>query len=393
MFDNGAVAELPTERLETEICTLAGHLAAATCQWLLLVGEFDAREGWRAWEQLSCAGWLSWKCGMSLTTAHERVRVARALTTLPVTREAFAAGTLSYSKVRAISRLATADDEDGWVACALGCTAAQLDRLSLACRRIGRARSESRASHEKLSWRHDDDGMLVICARLAPEHGARVVAALEQLQRAAADTAPDDPGARSSAEDTGALPTAKHPRLGCSLPEALVAMADQVLAHGQRPVNAGDLHQIVTHADEGALSGTGGRCEYPGCPRKAWLQVHHVIHWVDGGPTSYANLCLLCSRHHRAHHAGTFQITHDPRLRGHFRFRLADGTDVDDVPPLPPPTGDIAARHGARITADTIQPAWCGDPLNLDYAALVMGQLAGPYDRTGVCTQGVDCGP
>jgi len=92
--------ELPLERLEAEICTLAGHLAAATCRWLTLVAEFDRREGWRSWGQASCAGWLSWKCGVSLTTAHDHVRVARALPGLPGVREAFAAGRLSFAKVR-----------------------------------------------------------------------------------------------------------------------------------------------------------------------------------------------------------------------------------------------------------------------------------------------------
>lgn len=63
------------EQLEAEIFTLAGHLAAGTCQWLGLIAEFDLREGWRAWEQ-ACAAWLTWKCDISLTTARDHVRVA-----------------------------------------------------------------------------------------------------------------------------------------------------------------------------------------------------------------------------------------------------------------------------------------------------------------------------
>jgi hypothetical protein len=70
---------VPLERVEAESCELAGHLAAATCRFLVLLGDFDARRGWASWEMTSCAAWLSWKCQMSSGTAREHVRVARAL--------------------------------------------------------------------------------------------------------------------------------------------------------------------------------------------------------------------------------------------------------------------------------------------------------------------------
>jgi hypothetical protein len=81
-------APVPLERLEAQICELAGHLAAATCRFLILLGDFDARRGWASWEMNSCAQWLSWKCQMSSGTAREHVRVARALRDLPVIRPA-----------------------------------------------------------------------------------------------------------------------------------------------------------------------------------------------------------------------------------------------------------------------------------------------------------------
>jgi hypothetical protein len=98
---------VPLERLESEICELAGHLTAATCRFLVLLGDFDARGGWASWQMRSCAQWLSWKCQMSSGTAREHVRVARALQTLPVITAEFAAARLSYSKVRALTRIAT----------------------------------------------------------------------------------------------------------------------------------------------------------------------------------------------------------------------------------------------------------------------------------------------
>ena len=71
-----APAVVPLERLEAQICELAGHLTAATCRFLILLADFDARRGWASWDMNSCASWLSWKCQMSSGTAREHVRVA-----------------------------------------------------------------------------------------------------------------------------------------------------------------------------------------------------------------------------------------------------------------------------------------------------------------------------
>jgi hypothetical protein len=130
-----ATPEQPLERLEAEICELAGHLAAATCRWLLLVAEFDRREGWTSWGVRSCAHWLSWKCGLGLVAAREHVRVGRALQSLPRVRAEFAAGRLSYSKVRALTSMASPHTEQDLVDMALHATAAHLDRIAAGYRR------------------------------------------------------------------------------------------------------------------------------------------------------------------------------------------------------------------------------------------------------------------
>ena len=102
-----AAACLPLERLEAEITQLAGNLAAAECRWLLLVAEFDRRRGWEQWGCRSLVHWLGWHCALDERAAREKVRVARALTECSLICELFAQGRLSYSKVRAISRIAT----------------------------------------------------------------------------------------------------------------------------------------------------------------------------------------------------------------------------------------------------------------------------------------------
>src|SRR5271163_1159460 len=127
---------VPLERLEAQICELAGHLAAATCRFLVLLADFDARRGWASWEMNSCAQWLSWKCQMSSGTAREHVRVARALRDLPVIRGEFGAGRLSYAKVRALTRIATPATEAGLAELAGPMTGNQLERFARAHRQV-----------------------------------------------------------------------------------------------------------------------------------------------------------------------------------------------------------------------------------------------------------------
>jgi Domain of unknown function (DUF222) len=125
-------ARLERERnaeLEREICELAAHIAAATCRWLLLVGEFDDRRGWADWGAKSCAAWLSLRCSIGAGAAREHIRVARRLRELPLVREAFGTGELSYCKVRAITRVATPEVEESLVEMGRHATGAQLEKL------------------------------------------------------------------------------------------------------------------------------------------------------------------------------------------------------------------------------------------------------------------------
>jgi Domain of unknown function (DUF222) len=147
----GMDAELTSfglERLEREIGELAAHIHAATCRWLLLVAEFDRREGWKEWGAKSCGQWLSWRCGIAPRAAREQVRVGRRLAELPLVRDAFSRGELSYSKVRALSRIATPRNERELVETALHVSAAQLEPAG-AC--LSRSRVDSDRAGERQS--------------------------------------------------------------------------------------------------------------------------------------------------------------------------------------------------------------------------------------------------
>ena len=184
----GPLAPVPLERLEAQICELAGHVAAATCRFLVLLGDFDARRGWASWEMTSCAGWLSWKCQLTAGTAREHVRVARALRDLPVIRAEFAAGRLSYAKVRALTRIATPGTEAGLAEIAGPMTGNQLERFARAHRQVSRADDDQARVRRRLTWRLDDDGSLAGTFRLPPLAGAVL---LQALRAATAD--PDHP--------------------------------------------------------------------------------------------------------------------------------------------------------------------------------------------------------
>ncbi|HYZ52822.1 MAG TPA: DUF222 domain-containing protein [Streptosporangiaceae bacterium] len=171
-------AAVPLGRLEEQICELAGHLAAATCRFLCLLGDFDEREGWAVWDMPSCAAWLSWKCQLSSGTAREHVRVARAIRGLPVIRGEFAAGRLSFAKVRALTRIATPETEAGLAEMAGPMTANQLERFARAHRTVTSADDAAAQVRRRLAYRLEEDGSLSVTLRLPPLQGAVLLQAL-----------------------------------------------------------------------------------------------------------------------------------------------------------------------------------------------------------------------
>src|ERR671924_1492471 len=156
------VRELPLDQLQDEIAELASHIYAGTCRWLELVGELDARGGFSEFGCGSCAEWLAWRCALTPRAAREHVRVARRLPELPLTHAAFARGELSYAKVRALTRVATAESEEELLALARVFTAAQLERAVRAYRRVTTAEARELQEGAYLSVFWEDDGSLTI---------------------------------------------------------------------------------------------------------------------------------------------------------------------------------------------------------------------------------------
>ncbi|HEY3352204.1 MAG TPA: DUF222 domain-containing protein [Polyangia bacterium] len=170
-----------TATLEQEIATLAAQLTSATARLLDCIRAYDASEAWATQGFRSCAAWLSWRIGLDLRAAREHVRVARALAALPRLQAALAEGTLSYSKVRALSRIARPETEEDLLTMGRDGTAAQIERLVRGYRRVEALENPSAVAQVEgryvQTW-HDEQGMLVVEARLPPEQGALLLQAL-----------------------------------------------------------------------------------------------------------------------------------------------------------------------------------------------------------------------
>ncbi len=413
--------------LEAQITELTGHLNAATYYWLTLVAEFDRREGWGGdGATRSCAHWLNWKCGIDLGAARERVRVAHALESLPRISAAMREGRLSYSKVRAITRVASEATEETFLQIAIHGTAHHVEKLVRVFRRAKEAEELSREAQQQerrgVMWLYDPDGSLVIKATLPAEAGAVFIKAME----AAVKSAP--PTVTAAENDVPEQPSPLAHRRA----DALARMAESYLKHGEQELSAPERQQIVVHVDVQTLKNSiAGRCEledgpsisaetarrlacdaslvtvieneegeplsvgrksraispalrralnardrgcrFPGCPNTRYVDAHHIRHWAHGGETKPSNLVSLCRFHHRQVHEGRVAI--DVLDDGAVRFRKPSGESFESVAPehsLPLSNWqELVAdneRRGLSIDQRTAITRWTGDAMDYQIA-------------------------
>ena len=243
------VAEL--DRLGDEIAELSAHLEAATARLLDLIREFDARGGWGNGFR-SCAHWLSWRIGLNLGAAREKVRVARALGTLPLIAQALARGELSYAKVRALTRVATPETEARLLGVGRAGTASHVERIVRGWRCVDR-KAEARETKRRHASRalhvhQDDDGTVVLRGRLEPEVGALLMRAL-----AAARETLYQRGRAEGAVTRFNDPSPDRPTMAQQRADALALLAEAALDHGLDPGAPGERYQVVVHVDATAL--------------------------------------------------------------------------------------------------------------------------------------------
>lgn len=386
---------LSNQELAAQITELAGHLNAANHRLLVLIAEFDRRGGWSDGLTKSCAHWLNWQCGIGLCAAREKLRVGHALVNLPRISAAMERGELSYSKVRAITRVAEASTEEYFLQIALHGTAYHVEKLARQYRDVREVAELSREERQQAqrSLRHhwERDGSLVIRVQLPAESGALVLKALEramdELPWPVRETTPEELEGLSVG-----LPRERPPAWSVRQAEALVVVAESFLAHGAESLNGGDRQQILVHVDaETLIERTAGRCaleegpslaaetarrlacdasvvtivedargepldvgrktraippalrralasrdrgcRFPGCTHTRYVDGHHVQHWADGGETKLSNLVTLCRFHHRAVHEG--RLTVERLDDGAWRFSRPDGQSIAAMSVLP----------------------------------------------------------
>ena len=396
------------ERLGEQIAELAAHLNAATARLLDLIREFDERGGWGNGFS-SCAHWLTWRIGLSLGAAREHVRVARALPTLPRIAQALACGELSYSKVRALTRVATPETEERLLAIGRNGTAHHVERIVRGWRRLDRIAEakETTRRHRARTLRvyQDEDGMVVIHARLEPEYGAVVkqalAAAREQVYRRLPKERVPAGTSHGGTRETLADGFEDAPTVEQQHADALVLLAENALHQVIDPGTPAERYQVVVHVDaevlenpdapgqslvedgvsvsaetsqrlacdasrvvmrhdaDGRITEVGARtrtippalrralqhrdrhCRFPGCALR-FTQGHHIQHWAHGGPTTLSNLAMLCRRHHRAVHEEGYGV--ERQRDGELRFWRPNGEVLSEVPPgAPVPSDPVAA--------------------------------------------------
>lgn len=251
------------QHLEDELCELAAHMDAAMFRWLELLRQFDECQGWVGEGIKSCAHWLNWKCGLNLNSARERLRVAKALPELPETTAAFRDGCLSYSKVRAVTRVATAKNESVLLNIAFHGTTWHVEQAVSAWRRELRLealrRDNDRHDLRELRCYYDQDGFLVLKGRFTPEQGAVIQQALnavldephEEQKNVSAET-------RDTEEPNPCKP---HPQpVASRRADALVRMAEAFLS-GHSASGPAERYTVNIHTDMEALKADGEAAE------------------------------------------------------------------------------------------------------------------------------------
>ena len=426
------------DRLGDEIAELSAHLEAATARLLDRIREFDARKGWGNGFR-SCAHWLSWRVGLDPGAAREKVRVARALGTLPLLATALARGELSYAKVRALTRIATPETEERLLNVGRAGTAEHVEAIVRAWRRVDRKAEAKETARQHASRAlhvyKGEDGTVVLRGRLTAEVGELLLRAL-----AAARETLYQRSRREATTDAAIDRSLEPPTMAQQRADALALLAETALHHALDPGAPGERYQVVVHVDapvladpaqpgesvleggarvpaetsrrlacdasrvvmrhdeEGRVVEVGARtrtippalrralhhrdkgCRFPGCG--LWLaEGHHVRHWAAGGPTTLSNLALLCRRHHRAVHEEGYHLEREPD--GALQFRRPDGRLLPEVPPPPAVPADpvcvLRAQHeaqGLRLHAQTTRPGWLGERLDVCWAIDVLHPLA-----------------
>jgi len=293
------------ERLGEQITELAAHLDAGEYRFLVLLEAFDREGGWHGTGLRSCAHWLNWRCGVNEGVAREKVRVARALPQLPQISAAFRDGRVSYSKVRAMTRVATAKNEDSLLNVALHGTAYHVERQVRLYRQVKRREAldaeHLRQAQRELQWYVDHTGLWVFKGRFTPEQGALIAKALEAAMEAEFQERKDvAEQVKREQERSRPIDQPTPPPMAQRRADAMERIATGYLAHPDADSSGGDRCTIHIHTDietlkndgtgaEAELDSDSGSCHVPAETSRRLACDSSLVHWreiQDGEPLS-----------------------------------------------------------------------------------------------------------
>ena len=362
-----------------------------------------------------------------MNSARERLRVAHALGKLPKIDEAFSNGTLSFSKVRAMTRVADETNEDYLLMIATHGTAHHVERLIAQYRRAKKLQDVEFAnelySRREVTYYYDHDGCLVMKARIPADQGELIVKALEMAMDAEFVGAAESVGAALAANEDPEPIAARRA-------DALTQIAETYMNNSKNSGSTADRYQVVVHVgaerndphlDNGphvtavtskriacdcsrtviqedengeplnigrrsrtipppmrrALKARDGGCRFPGCTNHKFVDGHHIIHWADGGETSLKNLVLLCRHHHHLVHEGGFDCKRSKD--GEIWFEYGKSRRLDTFPKYNSVTLEeslawMYRKHEqASITSESCTAKWyAGEQMDWDHAVSLM---------------------
>ncbi len=379
-----------------ELLTLARRRAAddvAMLEPLLVAHEGRIHEvlGLGSFQEY-CSRLFGW-CGR---TTRERVRVAKSMRSLPVMRARWAAGELTYSVVRELTRVATPEVEHEWLMWATGNGVRRTVRE--VARTVARQAPGSKPSDPPAPF---EEQTVTVALRMSGSEAARYSEARAEATRRIGHSVDDETFARMLIDAFLANPAGDaDPRrapnqVRMTVCERCGATERQAGAEGLVPIDpkVGERAlcdaQVVRPGERAAQSvppatrrsvvqRDEGKCAVPGCRHAAFVEVHHVDRRADAGTHATDNLVSLCSVHHDAAHRGGLVIRRATEA-GAFSFERADGRVYGTVA-----TGITACATAARTFRSAVRRT--GSELRArveadrtrELAVAHVGQNAGP---------------
>jgi hypothetical protein len=368
-LQDGPRPDTVSRRTDSLVASVAQHQRAISAhqhQLLTAVAELDRRKAWRIDGATTMVSWLVQRCSVTASTAREWVTAAEKLESLPKISEALSQGKLSFDQIKPLVQVAKPDTDARLAEAATQWSAKQVKELAVAAQR--QSDSQAAGGYSRRSLRFDDRRRS-FSGVLPEDHYARVKGALtadaarrsktgttfeQRMADALVERCGSASGSSSSTKRTtvvvhadltflaGGEGSAELDVLGPLSPEVvrrlacdakIILSADNEKGHS---IQQGGAQRNPSSAQRLEIRRRDKGCRFPGCTYTEFTDVHHVVHWLNGGPTSIPNLVTLCDQHHRAVHELGWKMSGDANVLLTFRSPTGRVTTSTPSPTFTP---------------------------------------------------------